>query len=272
MHLPLTLAAVSVTVLDAAGSTNDVVTARADQAAHFDTVLTTTQTAGRGRLGRSWVAPPGSSLAMSILLKPVGPTGELLDIRMWGWLPLLAGLAMSRTVKELVPDREVGLKWPNDVLIGTRKVSGILSELLPDASGVVVGAGLNLSIADGDLPTPAATSLVLEGCRLSGDGLVDAAASRYAHNLRSVVDAFMASNGDVETSGLRRATVLACSTIGRSVRVELPMKPHLQGTAIDIDHLGRLIVRTSDGAVQPVAAGDVTHVLVAIPPAAGELK
>lgn len=262
LQLPLTRAVVSATVLAEAPSTNDSLASRGAEASHFDTVLTTTQTAGRGRLGRSWVAPPGSSLALSVLLRPVGTLGHPIDVRMWGWLPLLAGLAMSRTVEALLPQREVGLKWPNDVLVGTRKVSGILTEMLSDSSGVVVGAGLNLTIAEAQLPTPTATALALEGCTLRGDELVDTAASTYLRNLRSLVDAFLASDGDVESTALWSATTRACTTIGRSVRVELPSRPDLLGTATGLDGEGRLIVRSTDGAEHRVAAGDVTHLRV----------
>lgn len=259
MYLPLTLDIVAATVLDTASSTNDVVIGRGAEALHFDTVLTTTQTSGRGRLGRSWSAPPSTSLAVSVMIRPRGLHGAPVDMQTWGWLPLLAGLAMSRAVTALLPGRPVGLKWPNDVLVGSKKVSGILSELVPDASGVVVGAGLNLSIAESDLPTALATSLTLEGCELRDDALVDAACSSYLTQFRSLVDTFLAADGDTETTGLRTATHRACTTIGRSVRVQLPTRPDLIGVAQTLDSLGRLVVRATDGSTHPIAAGDVTH-------------
>lgn len=259
MLLPRTMAVTNVTVLDSVSSTNDVLAARASAADSFEAVLTTTQTSGRGRLGREWVAPPGTSLALSVLVRPVGRGGAPVNFGQWGWLPLLAGLAMSTTVASLLPDAEVRLKWPNDVLVGGKKISGILSELVDDASGVIIGVGLNLSIAKADLPTPTSTSLALEGATLSGDALVDAACSTWLTSLRSLVNAFQAADGDVERTGLRAATERGCGSVGSRVRVELPGVPDLVGDAVSIDSVGRLIVRTADAVLHPISAGDITH-------------
>src|SRR4051812_18958939 len=151
-------------VLDSAGSTNDELRARAtgpDAWPHLSAVATDNQLAGRGRLGRVWTAPPGGSLALSVLLRPDLPPEAL------GWLPLLSGLAVVRTLRGLGAD--ASLKWPNDVLIGDRKVCGILAEMLPDGSGVIVGIGVNLSLTEDELPVPTATSLALEGIAADPD-------------------------------------------------------------------------------------------------------
>ncbi len=142
MQLPRSAAlAARLEVLPSAGSTNDELMARAtgeDPWPHLSIVATDTQTRGRGRLGRTWTAPPGRSLAVSVLLRPGLPLDAL------GWLPLLAGVAVTRALAGLgVPAR---LKWPNDVLIGDRKVCGILSELLPDASGFASKTSRTLSV------------------------------------------------------------------------------------------------------------------------------
>jgi BirA family biotin operon repressor/biotin-[acetyl-CoA-carboxylase] ligase len=245
--------------LDEVGSTNDVLRARAGSDPEFSVVVTTSQTAGRGRLGRAWVAPPGRTLAASVLLKP----GEAHLDRL-GWLPLLAGLAMTRAVSALVaagsePAHEVSLKWPNDVHIDGLKVSGILTEFVPPAA-VVVGAGLNLEMTADELPTPQATSLTLNGVQLHGAELVDAALAAFLSELRAQYDSYLAHGADATASGLRDSVVSACSTIGRAVRVELPGAPDLYGTAEGIDDTGRLLVaRDGDRRLQAVAAGDVTH-------------
>src|SRR5690242_16811447 len=114
--------------------------------------------AGRGRLARSWVSPPGSGLTVSVLLRPAGVSASKL-----GWLTLLAGLAAYDAVRGLttVP---CGLKWPNDLLLGPaqRKVAGILAEVAdPQGPAVVVGIGLNVAAAPVD--QPGATSLAAEG-------------------------------------------------------------------------------------------------------------
>ncbi|MET4583534.1 BirA family biotin operon repressor/biotin-[acetyl-CoA-carboxylase] ligase [Conyzicola nivalis] len=263
MRLPLsTAAAENLRVLPETGSTNDVLVAEASAGpvADFSVVVTGNQTAGRGRLGRVWVAPAGASLAVSVLLRPVLPAGQPLEIAHFGWLPLIAGVAMTRAVQSLVPAHRVGLKWPNDVQIDGLKVSGLLAELLPGGDAVVLGAGLNLSLTRDQLPTPVSTSLALSGATLQGDELADAALSSYLTNLRALYTDFVRLGADPVASGVAEQLDELCTTIGQQVKVELPGAPDLLGAAVGIDAAGRLRVRRlSDGAVTAVAAGDVTH-------------
>jgi len=236
-------------VLPEAGSTNDVLSARAGGLPDLAVLVTANQTGGRGRLGREWVTPPGTALAISVLLKPVGlpPTS-------YGWFPLLAGLAMSRALGPLVPGG-VQVKWPNDVLIDGDKVCGILAELLPGMTGLVIGAGVNLSQTREQLPTDTSTSLALAGAE---DIDADVVLSAYLIQLSTVYREFLAAGGDPVRSALRDEVVEACHTIGRAVRVHLPAGDDLLGTAVGIDEDGRLIVE-SDAGRTAVAAGDVTH-------------
>ena len=241
MELPLSRAvAADLELLDECPSTNSELTARALGGAlpDFSVLATTSQTAGRGRLGRTWSAPPGKTLAVSVLMRSPG------DDRM-PWLPLVAGLAMTRAVGSLVAGHPVTLKWPNDVQVDGLKVSGLLGELVPGV-GVVMGAGLNLTMTAEELPTPVSTSLTLVGA--TPDGLVDRALAAYLRELRELYGT-LSSGGDV-----RAQVVAECSTIGRTVRVELPGGDTLFGTATGLDGGGRLVV---DG--RAVAAGDVTH-------------
>lgn len=248
MHLPLSDSLAPVRVLESVGSTNAELAARASGAPEFTTTLTTCQTSGRGRLGRTWIAPPGQGLAVSVLLRPA------FDRVLWAWLPLIAGLAMARTVSSLLPHRQdVTLKWPNDVLVDSAKISGILLELLP-AGAVVIGAGLNLEFTNDTLPTPVSTSLLLSGATLREDALVDAAFSTWFTELRELYAALGANAHDV-----RDAVNRACGTLGSRVRVELPGGAEMHGVAAEIDALGRLVVRTDAGQEVAVAAGDVTH-------------
>ena len=245
--------------LPEAGSTNDVLVASAATEPEFSVVVTGSQTAGRGRLGRVWVAPPGSSLAISVLLRPVYPAGEAMPIEHFGWLPLIAGAAMARALAPLVPGT-VGLKWPNDVQIDGLKVSGLLAELTPTADAVVLGAGVNLALTADQLPTPVSTSLLLAGADLDGDELADAVLSAYLQNLRDLYTDFLRYGADVDASGTLALLTELCTTLGQQVRVELPGGAGLHGTATGIDRSGRLQVRRgSDGQVVAVAAGDVTH-------------
>jgi BirA family biotin operon repressor/biotin-[acetyl-CoA-carboxylase] ligase len=236
-------------VLPEAGSTNDVLSARAAELPDLAVVVTGNQTGGRGRLGRVWVSPPGKALAISVLLKPTG-----LPPQSFGWFPLLAGLAMSRALGPLVPGG-VQLKWPNDVLIDGDKVCGILAELLPGMSGLVIGAGVNLTQTRDELPTDTSTSLALAG---AGELDADAVLSSYLVQLTTVYREFLASGGDPIRSALRDEVAEACHTLGREVRVQLPSGDDLLGTAVAIDDHGRLIVE-SDAGRTAVAAGDVTH-------------
>src|SRR5215204_7339169 len=147
------------------GSTNADLAARARDGGAPGTVLITDyQSAGRGRQGRTWTAPPGSGIAMSILLRPDG-----IDPRRWTWLSLLAGLAVADGVRR-VANLPAVLKWPNDVLVAGRKVCGILSERVDTSQGpaCVVGVGINVSIEEDQLPVPSATSLTLAARQLGG--------------------------------------------------------------------------------------------------------
>jgi BirA family biotin operon repressor/biotin-[acetyl-CoA-carboxylase] ligase len=260
MKLPMSeLVAERLTVLPETTSTNDVLVAAAETEPEFTVVVTGSQTAGRGRLGRSWVAPAGASLAISVLVRPVSPGGEPLGRDHFGWLPLIAGAAMARSIAPLVPGW-VGLKWPNDVQIDGLKVSGLLAELTAAGDAVVLGAGVNLSLTAEQLPTPVSTSLALAGAELSGDELADAVLSRYLTELRAHYADFLRFGADVDASGTRALLTQLCTTLGHEVRVELPGGSDLLGTATDIDRSGRLeLRRASDGSVVAVAAGDVTH-------------
>jgi BirA family biotin operon repressor/biotin-[acetyl-CoA-carboxylase] ligase len=233
----------------------------------FTTLVSDDQTAGRGRRGRSWSAPAGSSLAISVLLRPLGPDGAPLTADLFSWLPLAAGVAMTDAVAAVLraPDGSgtgpataaAGFKWPNDVQLGGRKVCGVLGELLPSGDGVVMGAGVNTTMTIEQLPVPTATSLAIEGA--AGDDLADRVLSAYLARLVELVEAYGVHGGDAEASGLRAAAVRRCTTIGREVRAELPGDAELSGSAVGIDVLGRLEVRTGSGRVEAIAAGDIIH-------------
>lgn len=211
----------------------------------FAALLTLDQSAGRGRLDRSWVAPPGTALALSVLVR------DALAHPLASWLPLLAGLALAEAIDDVAPGR-VEVKWPNDLLIGGLKVCGILVEVAPGGSDAVVGSGLNLFQSTEQLPVPTATSLRLAGIELDEEG-VDAVVAGYLARLRSELE----SPGPV--SRLRDRVAARCSTIGARVRVTMADGSPLVGDAVGIDAVGRLEI-AADGEVVAVAVGDVTHV------------
>jgi BirA family biotin operon repressor/biotin-[acetyl-CoA-carboxylase] ligase len=252
MHLPASEALVpQLLVRTTSPSTNaELVELAASQPLEsFTTLVTDDQTAGRGRLDRSWVAPAGSALAISVLVAP----GEL-PVTRYGWLPIAAGVAMTEAIARVLPAASVGFKWPNDVLAGDRKICGVLAELLPQQRAVVIGAGVNLAMTAEQLPVPTATSVAVEG----GDPDPDTVLSGYLDALQRLIVAYLAHGGDAEASGLAARARERCVTLGRAVRVELPDGRLLEGTATALDADGRLVV---DG--EPVAAGDVTHARLA---------
>ncbi|REJ07600.1 biotin--[acetyl-CoA-carboxylase] ligase [Microbacterium bovistercoris] len=226
-------------------STNAELRAAAEGAPHLTVLLTDHQTAGRGRLDRTWITPPGSALAISVLLRelPADPAAR-------GWVPLIAGLAMADAVGAQLPAHEVGVKWPNDVLVDERKICGILAEATPDA--VIVGSGVNTAMTAAQLPVPTATSFAALGAVADADRLV----ADYVSGLDTWITALAA---DPASARVHDAVTARCLTIGRQVRVELPGGGELRGLAIRLDADGRLVVE-ADGAEHPVSAGDVVHV------------
>jgi BirA family biotin operon repressor/biotin-[acetyl-CoA-carboxylase] ligase len=247
----------SVDVVAQTGSTNaDLLAAARAGAAAGMVRVAEQQTAGRGRLDRSWQSQPGAALLFSVLLRPadVPPASR-------GWLPLLTGVAVA-SVLPATTGVDVTLKWPNDVLAGpsTRasgsKLAGILAEQASDA--IVIGIGLNVSADQHELPAAQATSLWLAGGAAVGREEILIAILRELEAWY-LPWANGQDPGNAESSGLRAAYLRHCSTLGRDVRVELPGGAGLAGRAIDVDEVGRLLVRAPDG-VHPVSAGDVVHV------------
>lgn len=264
------------------GSTNADLVARAMAGAPHGTVLTAeSQTAGRGRLGRTWVAPPRSGLAVSVLVRPGGADGSGVPVPLdrWGWLPLLVGAAARAALADMT-ELDIALKWPNDLIVvgadgdgddddeaagyGGRKLGGILAQRVDD--GVVVGLGVNVSSRRDELPTPQATSLALEGASVTDrEPLLRALLRRVDEVYRD----WAAAGGDAESCGLRDDYTAHCATVGRSVRVSLPDGAVVAGTATGVDAQGALllVINTAgepDAAAQPaivtVTAGDVVHV------------
>ena len=240
-----------VLVVDETGSTNADVAERARSGAAEGLVLIAEhQTAGRGRLDRTWSAPARSGLSFSVLLRPVGvPAGR------WPLLPLLVGIGVARAVAR-VAEVEIGLKWPNDLLVGDRKLGGILTERVETTAGpaAVVGVGLNVTLRLAELPVPAATSLALVAAKTTDRDTVVRA------TLRGIADEYNAwqlAGGDGATRVLPAYRTL-CTTIGRQVRVQLSGDRVLEGQAVDIDGDGSLVVHTPSG-IEIVTAGDVIH-------------
>jgi BirA family biotin operon repressor/biotin-[acetyl-CoA-carboxylase] ligase len=234
-----------VEVVEEAGSTNVLVAERAQAGGPEGLViLAEHQTAGRGRLDRTWETPPRSALTFSVLLRPTVPAAS------WPWLPLLTGYEVSKALR--AAGFEASVKWPNDVLLADRKVAGILVERVETPSGpaAIIGIGLNVGMTADELPVPEATSLAVEG-------VVPDRTELLGLLLDTLWEGYVVwqEGGEAAAGHLATSYAAACSTIGRQVRVDLPSGEPLTGTATGIDPSGRLVV---DGTA--VSAGDVVHV------------
>lgn len=241
-----------ITRVERTGSTNaDVLAAAVAGEPEGLVVVAEQQTAGRGRQGRSWESPKGGGLWFTVLLRPAE-----VPVAKYGWLPLLAGVALAEAVKATAKV-DAGLKWPNDLLIGEAKCAGILAEAT-GTGAIAVGIGLNTGMDEDQLPpTPTgirATSLRLEASAAStvdNDEILDAILRRMGTRYAE----WRTHKGDAQASGLRWAYTENCVTIGKRVRAILPGGAEIGGLASTVDIEGRLVV-----GERAVAAGDVVHV------------
>jgi BirA family biotin operon repressor/biotin-[acetyl-CoA-carboxylase] ligase len=232
--------------LTSTSSTNDALKRMAAEGAPEGTlVVADEQTAGRGRLERKWVAPPGTSILLSILFRP----GTEMQVS-----PLQYTIVCSLAVRDAVRERlalELGLKWPNDLVYQDRKLGGILTEIETGYSGVayvIVGIGINAnwdpSGAEFDQPATSLCNLV--GKPVSRAELLRAIVGRIAERYA----ALRADESPV------KEWEIALDTIGKAVVVESPGE-RLEGFAVGVDADGALMVRSADGSLHRVMAGDV---------------
>ncbi|TAN23566.1 MAG: biotin--[acetyl-CoA-carboxylase] ligase [Actinomycetota bacterium] len=215
-------------------------------------ILADHQSAGRGRLDRDWVDSPGSSVLMSILLRPNFPP------QFFYLITSALSLAASQILesKFSIPCK---LKWPNDVMVADKKIGGILAEAAytgVENSWVVAGIGLNCLQSGDELAviSQGATSILAEsGIRLDEQERIDLATQIVAR-----FATFYVSLGDPdERTGLADLYRSACDTIGKLVRVEMPGET-LTGIASGISEEGNLLIETDTG-MRAVPAGDIIH-------------
>ena len=234
--------------LPSCGSTNDEVAARATDSPEGLLVATDKQSNGRGRRGRVWHSPAGENLYFSLLLRPALPAQQISP------LTLVAGAALAQALASLgfLPR----LKWPNDVLLegenGLRKVAGILAEMASEGGRVrhlVLGVGINVNTRE--FPTELAdlaTSLALvQGTALDGTQVL----ARFLDAFEPLYDGFVATGPAAALATWQRYALL-----GQSCWVDAGSH-RLEGTAEAVDESGALLMRTSDGQLVPVHAGEV---------------
>ena len=213
------------------------------------------QEAGRGRRGRSWDAPPGSSLLVSVLLRPGswdgGSWGGAITPDRLHLLTMATGLALLDAVGA-VAGVDAALKWPNDLVVGERKLAGVLAEAEVSGTGevraVVLGVGCNVTqrAFPGDLAATATSCAMEAGHKVDREAL-----------LGSFLDALARRLGALDS--VARDARARLATLGRAVRVDLGHDV-VEGTAVGVDPQGRLEVERPDGSRVAVAVGDVVHV------------
>ncbi len=246
-------------ILEETDSTNTAALALAQQGAGHGTVLAADrQTAGRGRLGRHWFSPPGENLYCSVILRRTPPGDHRWDDL--SWLPLISAVAAAHAIRK-VAGLHPSLKWPNDILVGERKVGGILCEGGGASSQnvyVVVGIGINVNTRRESFPEDLrslATSL-----RSATDRQVNRAAllAGWLAELEARSDALLA--GRLKELGLEYEAL--CSTLGRRVRVNLAGGQVVEGRADSLGPDGSLRVSPEAepaGTLVEIRVGDVVH-------------
>ena len=210
-------------------------------------VLAENQTKGRGRLGRGWVSPKGKGIYASIVLRPKFSLAEVAK------LTLLTAVALSEAIEKttgLTPQ----IKWPNDLLIGNKKVAGILTEMNADMDRVrfiIVGIGINVNTPSNSLPE-VATSLKIE------TGQTIPRVKLFQMILVSLEYWYLTAQAkgfDPIIEEWKKRSV----TLGKRIRV-VEANQILEGEAIDLDAFGGLVIKNDDGKFITRMSGDVTHV------------
>ena len=230
------------------GSTNAYVKEHFEEFGPVGAVYTTNQTAGRGRLGRSWVNAEGKALYYTVAIRePLAQPATL---------PLLASLAVRSQLK-LRYGVDCQIKWPNDLLLNGKKIVGILCEIGPDGHSIVVGIGINLAQPQSYFDAaglPHGTSLALQGVPVD----MDADPEWLAQYMTDF--GFDRALYTYEAEGFapyRERYKALCVNLGRRVTFDLPEGGQGAGEAIDVDEEGRLVVRTDSGEVH-VFTGEVS--------------
>ena len=215
---------------------------------HGTLVVADLQTAGKGRRGRSWESPSGASIYMSILLRP-----DILPDQ----APMLT-LVMAQSVAEAVQEltgAEVGIKWPNDIVLNGKKICGILTEMSAEIdyiNYVVIGVGVNVNTPDfPEALTKTATSLKIElGQSVKRSALIAAVMKRFEENYETFI-----RTGDL--SGIQDQYNSLLVNLDRDVRVLEPGHEY-NGHALGINSTGELLVEKEDGTTAEIFAGEVS--------------
>jgi BirA family biotin operon repressor/biotin-[acetyl-CoA-carboxylase] ligase len=227
-----------VNVVDLTASTQDDLANKitAGDGKSGDVIVANYQSAGRGRLDRSFIAPPSTALLFSFHLNPTRSRDD------WGFIPLLAGFSIADTLRKI--NANVSIKWPNDLLVNEMKLGGIISTAV--GQGVIIGIGINVSTTADELPVENATSLALAGVtKLDRNFLLPLLLNAFEIDF---------TEWDQGESFLEKYSLLS-GTQGREVTVVGPSESTIRSRALSFDEQGRL--HLEDGQIATV--GDVVH-------------
>ena len=230
---------------DSITSTNDKAYALAEAGeAEGAVIIAESQTKGKGRIGRKWLSPEGGGIYLSIVLRPDFETDEIPTIT------LMAGAAIVQAIKK-VSGVDAVMKWPNDVLINGKKVSGILTEIKAQPDRVdflVLGIGINVNTLSKKLPSEGTSLVVESGKPVDRIGLVRVVLAEIEKRYEKLKKKGFASIRDEYKS--------LSSVLGSKVKVQEHHRT-LVGTAVDVDEKGALIVKDKTGELKRVFSGDV---------------
>lgn len=259
-----------VEVLPSVGSTNeyarkilvgDALTRRSY--GELSLVSTSDQNAGKGRLDRVWVAPPGATLATSFMVRPHANPANKVAPDQYHWFTSLVALAACDVLEQLC-GLSPSIKWPNDVLLGNRKACGVLAQLVIEPEGnisVVVGIGMNLNVNQEELPVPTATSTLVEtGQEVNLNRALNLLAQRFERHYRDFAAAGFDAGRDMGSGNLIQKLKDAMSTLGSTLTIHLPGDEIFRGVGVDLTDEGELVVRSAAGEERSFTVGDVVHV------------
>jgi BirA family biotin operon repressor/biotin-[acetyl-CoA-carboxylase] ligase len=187
------------------------------------------QSAGRGRLDRKFEVPPRKGLTFSFAINAE---------KDFGWIPLITGLAVSNAINNYVGESIVEIKWPNDLLVGGRKLAGILSE--KTNSGAVVGVGINIFQEQNELPIANALSLSMVA-KVDRTDLLIVILNELGNSLSRI-------------ESLKNQYRQKCATIGKTVQVTLPNGEIIEDVAVGISDAGSLLLNSRE-----ISVGDIVH-------------
>ncbi|MGY6587412.1 MAG: biotin--[acetyl-CoA-carboxylase] ligase [Wenzhouxiangella sp.] len=231
-----------VSVVFEIGSTNDALAVDAHSPA---ALLAETQTAGRGRRGRSWLSPPGSGLYLSLAWRFESGLGGL------GGLSLAAGLAAAETLRDQGL-HSVRLKWPNDLMVNQRKLGGLLVDVSGSADGpcrAIIGLGLNVRLPEALVIDQAATDLHQQGIKTGRNRLA-------GQLISALVETCETLDRDGFGALLPRWQALD-ELAGQPVRATAARGPAVEGRCCGVDHLGRLGIETDQG-LRWISGGEIS--------------